>query len=302
MPKSVVASFREFLKEGGGFSESSAQPLHKNGDRHIDGMVSRNGGMYFVELEAKPGDSWAAPSLLRKISWGINVPKREYSFGTPEIVEHGLWHNRHYVISEKVDGAPLLAKCSDDPTPCVTHMDKLVAIALNLLNLSPEDFSRIPENGSGRADELIAGTEWWFDEITGNERFADLMTAVEQGIPGCYVPWPSHGAFAPWRILISRDSWYLIGAEHAGFTKPKWYDVVYFAHRLATQCNGLNQAIEFLGAFRKALPNNIFSHFNQTLYPLMASLIIGGIRETQKNATNLQPHLHLAQAWRDRAL
>lgn len=300
MAKPIKASFREFLQEGGGFRETE-KPLDKHG-RHIIGALSRNGGKYFVKLEAKPGKGWAAPSLLRETHWGITVGELKNAFSTPTIVEHWVWKNRHYIISERVEGLPLVAKFSDDPGLCTTYLDKLVEIALNLVTLSAETVAAIPEDGIGDASSFIKKTRRWFNKINDNEQFADLMEAVEKRIAGCFVPSPNHGDFTPWHLLVSDEIWYLIDAEHAGTAKPKWYDVVYFAHRLATQCNGFAEMKQFFRRFHDALEPMDQREFYAALYPLMASRIIGGVWDAQNDASDMGPHLHIAQAWRNREL
>lgn len=297
----LLDSFSELLK-GGAYEEDEKYPIKVHG-RHGVGVYRRGEGSYLAKIQLDPtsnGLAWPPHCLFREAVWGIRIKGTEFSI--PEVVEHYTWDSHPYLLRRYISGTPLLTKFGSDTARINANLDLVVKIAINLLKIPLADLYQIPEDNTDHAKAFINKTRGWFDTLQHNNDFRDLMNTVE-GISPFYIPWVNHGDFTPWHLLLSDKQLYLIDAEHAGTTKPKWYDVVYFAHRLATQCNGFEEMQQFFRRFHDALESENDQHdFCVALYPLMASRIIGGIWDAQNDKSDMDPHHQIVKVWRNKQL
>ncbi|MFO0417607.1 MAG: phosphotransferase, partial [Pseudomonadota bacterium] len=134
-------------------------------------------------------------------------------------------------------------------------------------------------------------------EGAGRGELEELRTLVDP-LRDSYEPHISHGDFVPWHVIIDDERRILIDGEHGWSGRPRYYDLAYFYHRLATSAASPELARLFLAEFRDELPDLERAQFNDRFVPILAARSIAGfcdatVFEDQKKVLN--KHLELAQ-------
>lgn len=256
--------------------------------RYLHGRLEKDDQVFFFKMASTED---IGERTQNEVSWNEQISKvvEEYEidfFDVPKIFKTDKLNNRFYYISEYYDGELLASANPPDTKDLNKWLDKIIKTNLFLLELKNIDFLRdkkqrpLTERWNGYFNKVSK----WHEAVKENnlddvlEKVKDLKKTYEPGI--------NHGDFVPWHMKKEKDKFILIDSEHASSKSPRYYDVVYFYHRLFTSANDPDLAKKYLNKIENNLQPKEKDKFIIAIKPILASRIIGGFWDATTDGLN----------------
>lgn len=273
--------------------------------RHFAGIIFEGDKALFFKMEQNPAQS-DQPSIKSEIAWNLKLSQRlnpTMKVKIPTVIDHGVIDGKHYIITPYYEGRLLCQKFAKATPAVQVWFPAIVSFDLALERLSLIDMG-MPEVNAGQLNrDFVTKTKGWLEDLQSDQQdklywLTNFIGRSDNRL------WNSvnHGDLTPWHLVVEGDHLVVIDAEHGMRPKSKYYDVVFFAHRLATQCYGLDLAKAYLKLFRTKLDMFSQEEFELALNSIMASRIIGGFWDAKNDDTALEPHYALLATFRERKL
>ncbi len=275
---------------------------HERSKRNWRIKASKSGCEYFIKLAV---DDKVSERLVNEAVWNERMGKalgtERGLFRVPEVVEHGTWGELAYLITPFYAGKPICEPWGTDAAPLDAWLERVINTNLFLLDVEgirlPRD-AQLAGSDQERAEHYFEKTKSWFDTLANGdqESLAPLLEIVRReslGIPLGL----NHCDFVPWHMLEDGDRFILIDGEHATSRAPRFYDIAYFFHRVATKASDQPRAINYLHEVYCRLGPQDRQKFKRVMHALLASRIIGGFFDAHNDQTDLAPHRRFAGAY-----
>jgi hypothetical protein len=246
--------------------------------RHVHGVLNRDNRNLFLKLAST---AEIGVRTKNEVSWNDAVADKllESSGGkiiVPKIRQTGSFNGRFFYLADYYEGD--LAADHDPPrTESLSErLSSLVLLAIHLNKLSDDSLWYATEPLA--KEELV---RLFFDDVdrwqrsSGRDDLGVLREFVEP-LRQHYLPRLSHGDFVPWHVILNEEKMVLIDGEWGWSGRPRYYDVAYFCHRVATSAARPDLAKSFLGEFMSELPESEKLDFKAQFIPLIAARSIGG--------------------------
>lgn len=246
--------------------------------RHVHGLVAQDGQELFFKLASTPE---IAIKTKNEVRWNEAVaePLLQLSRGTlvvPKIRQTGHFNDSFFYLADYYSGH--FAADHDPPRTAdlQQYLSSLSNVALILNQLSdetlwnPEDERKV----SSLTNALFADVDFWCAN-SGRSDLAEIRELVEP-LRHDYIARVSHGDFVPWHVIVHGEKRVLIDGEHGWSGRPRYYDVAYFYHRLATSGTRPDLARLFLSEFVRGLPLEEKSEFGRRFLPVLAARSLAG--------------------------
>lgn len=281
--------FRNHLQEKGYQVESLEQLW-----RHVTGRAVRDGRQYFFKAATSEsiGKLTAVePAWYRQVSDRLTP---DVPFIVPEVAQEGTVEmpdgtGRYFYVCDFIEGAQLATKYPPNVRNLGDWIERIAKSVVFLQGLHGITVKGKPADPApGRADGYQKKFREWAEE-SGLD-LSDLL-AIAAELRQTYEPAHNHGDFVPWHMLEADKRFVLIDAEHASVTKPKYYDIAYFYHRVYTAAKSPALAKAFLRAANNELPKREQAAFMKKFRPVLAGRTIGGFWDLkQGDRTDISFH------------
>jgi hypothetical protein len=237
--------------------------------------------------------------IKNEVSWnekiGQEIKKSGIEFFTvPDIITTGEFEDNFYYISKYYKGKQISTVRPIDNSNLKFWIPNIIEINLFLLSLE----SNITFDRDKNKKSIIQNWDSYLEKIQGwiTESKRDDLEEVFKVIlefKDTYEPGINHGDFVPWHMIHYKDKIVLVDAEHASSKSPKYYDVLYFFHRVYTATNAPDLAKFYLETLRNQLQEER-PMFEKSIRPILASRIIGGFWDAVKiGQKDISFHLQL---------
>lgn len=267
--------------------------------RHVTGRLERKGRPYFLKVATSEsiGELTSVePDWYRQVSTRLTP---DIPLEVPVVAEEGTLKmpdgtSRYFYISSFAAGPQLATKYPPKVRNLGSWIDR---IAQSVVFLQGLEGIQVKGKSLTPAKEKIEGYEKKFHEWAEESGvdFSDLLKIARE-LRQTYEPAFNHGDFVPWHMLEADERFVLIDAEHASISKPKYYDVAYFYHRVYTAAMSPDLAKAFLRAVSDQLPKPERNAFMRKLRPVLAGRVIGGYGDSkQGDRTDVSFHDALRQ-------
>lgn len=248
--------------------------------RHLTGRLTRGDQSYFVKIamsEPIGGLTSQEASWYQQV--GRRLEKADQSFTVPTLYETGKLtfpdgSKRFFYVSEFIESSPLATKYPPKLRDLASWIERIADATMFIQCLKGIELHKPNDKPPA---EKVAGYlriyKQWMAE--SDYDLSDVMTLASE-LPRTYWPGSNHGDFVPWHMLERGSSFVLIDAEHASLTKPRYYDVAYFYHRVYTAAESPELAKAYLRAFTERLSEGEQEKFNAAFRAVLAGRVIGG--------------------------
>lgn len=273
LDKEMVARF--FKKQG--FNVLAIDQIF----RHVHGKLEKNGQTLFFKLASTKDIS---ERTYNEMVWNNKITERTTNsyirayFCVPQIFDWGNLGENFYYISEFFEGSVLTTKKPPDQRNLAEWIDRIVEVNMFLLNLKGSLFLPRDKNEfKGRVNffKLFSDQDWKLLQELKEFDLNDVLER-EKELRFTYEPGINHGGFTPWHIIENGNAFVLIDGEHASCKLPKYFDIVYFYHRVYTGAGAPEIAKNYMNKIRNGLNSKERDKFDQAINPLIANRIIGG--------------------------
>lgn len=247
--------------------------------RHVHGSVEKQGRKHFFKLASTKG---IGKRTQNEVSWNTQVTeqiekKKIVSFTVPKIHETGWYGELFYYLSDLHEGEMLISPSL--PTAAETAPRWIpTVVEMNLFLLNLENITFLRDNETAMLEDKWPSYwqmyENWYEE-TQETALQPVLEEVKQ-LERLLVSGINHGDFVPWHMILEKDRLVLIDGEHASSRTPRYYDIVYFYHRIYTKGKLPDLAKIYLQQISRTIERSKEDHFRETFRALLASRIIGG--------------------------
>jgi len=273
--------------------------------RHIHGKLKKDDQILFFKMASTKD---IGERTKNEVSWNNQIGEAAKqqaidTFAVPKVFQTGEFNGNYFYISEFYEGPFLATKEPRDVSRLEKWLDKIVDTNLFFLRLENIEFDRDKEQKSifDQWDEYFNKISSWHQEVKEND-LDDIFEAVKE-MKNTYKPAVNHGDFVPWHMIEANGKFVLIDAEHASSKSPRYYDIVYFYHRLYTSANSPDLAKKYLNMIRERLPADEKEKFERSIRPIIAARIIGGFWDAKTDGQDdLTYHQQLRQDFLDNNL
>jgi len=246
--------------------------------RHVHGVIEQDGGELFFKLSSTRE---IGAKTANEVQWNKAVaePLLHISNGllvVPKIRRTGEYEGGFFYLSDFYTGE---FPADHDPprTPNLNlHISSLAraAACLNQLHIDSLWGKNVAPSKEMLSEQFFKDLDLW-SQSSGRGDLKEIRALVEP-LRDLYNPWVSHGDFVPWHVIIHGPQLVLIDGEHAWSGRPRYYDVAYFYHRVATSAARPDLAKIFLAEFKALLPKEEASSFDERFLPVIASRSLAG--------------------------
>lgn len=270
--------------------------------RHVTAHVRSGREHFFVKLASTVALS---DKIRNEIAWNralhqVLRRRADVPFRVPLIVDEGQYGSRSFFVST-YHPPHLLATRLHRTRTLQRWVPSLVHASLFLLRLPAIP---LPHDTEDRRSATTAqrmyetNVEKWYRAARKDvpaEVFRLARSLDIRRFPGV-----THGDLVPWHMLRDGKRFVLIDAEHASSRRPKFYDVVCFAHRVCTNGYAPHVADAYLRLLRRRLTDQERRQFDQLFRPLLALRIIGGFWDAAQDGSDLRYHRQLLRVFQQR--
>jgi hypothetical protein len=292
----------DFFREQG-YEVRSINQLWRNVHAHLE----KDSRSFFMKL-ATTDDIGLL--LRNEVSSNQQLSKRlnesEQPFCVPNVIFEGKYQNLLYYISDYYPGRKLVEP-NQSPVGLEDWIDSVVRCTTYLLQAKDLQLVKDQERAGRSAQEIIQGAKQrireWLSELPANTQnvVVPLLGKADR-LDQYYQPATNHQDFVPWHMLEDGQRFVLIDAEHASTQGPRFYDAVYFYHRLYTKGQSSTLANLYVEKLWLALNTTDRQSFVTTFETLLAGRIIGGFWDAKNDETSDVLHQELLQLYLDRSL
>jgi hypothetical protein len=275
--------------------------------RNVHAHLKKDSQSFFMKL-ATTNDIGLL--LRNEASWNRQLFKRlsgnDQLFYVPSVIFEGKYQELPYYIGEFYPGQKL-AEPNQPANSLGDWLDKIIQCTTYLLQTEGLQLVKDHERADRSPKEIIEGSKKhvheWFGELLPptQELVAPLLDSINL-LDEYYRPATNHQDFVPWHMLEDRQRFILIDAEHASSQGPRFYDAVYFYHRLYTKGQSSMLANSYVEKLWLALSTMDRQSFIPTFETLLAGRIIGGFWDAKNDETSDVLHQELLQLYLDRSL
>ncbi|MFH1429059.1 MAG: hypothetical protein ABIH39_04870 [Candidatus Margulisiibacteriota bacterium] len=283
------------------FAKIGYMPLEVNqAYRNGHGRLLKNGRVFFFKMASTPD---IGERTYNEMVWNINIENAIKNsgirlFSVPLVCDCGYFENKFYFITRYYDGRFLAYKKPPRRENLINWVEKIVECNIFFLNLKlirfPRDENEFASTKSFSKEfyeqdlKLIKDLrEFGLEEILEEEKLIDKI----------YNPGITHGDFVPWHMIDRGHSFVLIDGEHGSSVLPRYYDIVYFYHRVYTGAEAPEIAKIYLNKIMGTLSPSEKDIFKKSIRPLLASRIITGFWRAKNYKDNLAFNLKLRDAF-----
>ncbi|MCL4416701.1 MAG: hypothetical protein M1365_08415 [Actinobacteria bacterium] len=206
-----------------------------NGNRHILGVLNKNGLKYFLKLSTSEGISVVTQNEYKWNNYFNQYFPTEFPCRVPVNYESGFYKQKYFYLITSYLGEKPLCDIDGNANDLIKYIPDVILISKLIQNMPVMKLDKNKQMEDYRKKFGDKVEKWFLDipaDISKKFVVKNLLNIVEKGLAEL-LSRPRHGDFTPWHIMKLEDlSFGLIDGEHALLESVENYDICYFIQRV----------------------------------------------------------------------